>query len=671
MNAIPPRWTAWQELETLPRWVAWKPESWKGRSTKVPYSPITGKPAASDNPADWSDCETAAIAAEKMDAAGLGLILGDHEGLAIGGVDLDTCRDPETSIIEPWAVSVIERLGSYTEVSPSGSGVKVFFAYDGEALPSLQQAMGTSTGKQFKRGSGEHPPSIELYLARRYFAVTRQTLPELPAVPVFVPTATLLWLIQEGGPAFAGGKTAGKGSKDSSRSAIAFRTAAKVRAAGGTYDAFKAALRVDSTMAAWLVEKGLPNGEREARRAWERSGTASTRPDWLEHCQTASDGSPIGNLANAALALRTATEMEGLFRYDEMQRTVLVMSPLPGNGCAPVTEPRPIQDVDMMAVQESLQLAGLKRLGTETVQQAVTLCAHERAFHPVRDYLSGLRWDGTPRLGTWLHTYLGAEASPYSAGVGTMFLISMVARVHKPGCKADYMLVLEGVQGAMKSTACAILGGQWFSDNLPNIGGSDAVRLAQHLRGKWLIEVAELSAMSKAEGDDLKAFVSQQEERFIPKYGRNEVREPRQCVFIGTTNKAAYLRDETGARRFWPVKVGDALDVEGLARDRDQLFAEAVALYRDGAAWWPSRDFEAEHIRPQQDARYEADEWEQNILEWSQGLERITVSDALRMAVGLETTKIGTRESRRATAILERLGWKRRPSNGVRWWVRQ
>jgi predicted P-loop ATPase len=369
-------------------------------------------------------------------------------------------------------------------------------------------------------------------------------------------------------------------------------------------------------------------------------------------------------------ALRSADELRECFATDLMQRTAMLVKPLP-KGSAECL-PRPVTDDDVSRVQEWLQRHELRRLAKDTAHQAVDYRAGERAFHPVRDYLTALRWDGVPRLGTWLHTYLGAEHGPYATSIGTMFLVCMVARVFEPGCQADYMLVLEGPQGAMKSTVCAILAGRWFSDNLPDIAG-DAVRLSQHLRGKWLIEIAELSAMGRAETEELKHFISRREECFTPKYGRREVQEPRQCIFIGTTNRETYLRDETGARRFWPVKVG-TIEAEALARDRDQLFAEAAHLYCQGVPWWPDRAFEAEHIRPEQDARFEPDTWEQPIAEWLATLPRsgglpVTVLRVAREALFIDLPKQGTTEQRRIGAILTRLKWQpgKRTKNARPW----
>ena len=282
------------------------------------------------------------------------------------------------------------------------------------------------------------------------------------------------------------------------------------------------------------------------------------RAPWLARCVLGESGKPLAVLANALIVLRAV--MSDTFAFDEMLRAPLLMRALED-----VSDfmPRPVTDVDVGIVQDRLQHLGLKRLSKDVAHQAVDVCAHEHRFHPVRDYLDGLQWDGTKRLAKLFAKYFGTEATPYAQAIGPMFLISMVARILRPGCKADHLPVIEGPQGALKSTACSILGGRWFSDGLPDVtAGKDA---QQHLRGKWLIEVSEMHAMSRAEAAQLKAFITRQVERYRPSHGRKEVIEPRQCVFIGTTNKDAYLRDETGGRRFWPIKAG-TIDVDKLER---------------------------------------------------------------------------------------------------------
>lgn len=387
--------------------------------------------------------------------------------------------------------------------------------------------------------------------------------------------------------------------------------------------------------------------------------TLAQRPDWLAGAITDDRARILPILANVTLALRAAPELVDAFRYDEMCRVPMLERALPlVDGAEPTDTgalPRPLRDADVSQLQEWLQHCGLPKVGRETTHQAVDLRARERAFHPIREYLARLVWDGAPRLEKWIAYYLGAEASDYVASIGRMFLVSMVARILKPGSKADYMLVLEGEQGARKSTACRILAGEWFSDSLPDVLRDKEV--AQHLRGKWLIEIAELSATGRAEAEALKAFISRPVERYRPPYGREEVIEPRQCVFVGTTNKTTYLRDETGGRRFWPVKVG-TIDTDALAHDRDQLFAEAVRLFHAGEVWWPNDEFEREHIKPQQENRFEMDAWEEPISEYLQGKTRVTVTEVAREALAISAAKVGTADQRRIAATLTRLGWR-------------
>jgi predicted P-loop ATPase len=382
---------------------------------------------------------------------------------------------------------------------------------------------------------------------------------------------------------------------------------------------------------------------------------------WLTQCICGSNDKPMPILHNVLIGLRE--QWPNALGYDEMLCAPMLMQSLTGETDF---KPRPLTDIDVGIMQDQLQQTGLCRIGKDVTHQAVDICASEHAFHPVRDYLDATQWDGTPRMADLFGVYFGAERGPYVERVSSMFLISMVARIYRPGCKADHMSVIEGPQGILKSTACATLAGPWFSDNLPDISvGKDA---SQHLRGKWLIEVAEMHAMGKAESSLLKSFISRTAERYRPSYGRKEVIEPRQCIFTGTVNKDTYLRDETGGRRYWPIKAG-RIDIAALERDRDQLFGEAVAAFHNNEHWWPDKDFERQYMIPQQEARYEGDAWEDTIKPLLDLESRVTVGQVAKH-LGMETAKLGTADQRRIAAILMNLGWSRQPKDwaGKRWW---
>jgi predicted P-loop ATPase len=442
---------------------------------------------------------------------------------------------------------------------------------------------------------------------------------------------------------------------------------------------------------------GLPS----LARIWGKD-PADTLARWLPAARAAGTGTGTGknaggerkymegqsalasNVANVLLALEQEPELVNTFSYDEMLRTEVLLRPLFATGQESFKR-RPVTDVDVCRVQEHLQWFGFRRLGKDVVHDAVNTHARAHAFHPVRDDLDGLRWDGKGRVGTWLSVYLGAEQNDYAEQVGQMFLISMVARIYQPGCKVDHAMVWEGSQGLLKSTACRILAGEaYFSDQLPDITIKEA---SQHLRGKWLVEVAELRAYTRAAVDHFKEFLTREVERYRPPWGRKEVHEPRQCVFVGTTNKSLYLRDETGNRRYWPIKA-ENIDLDALRRDRDQLFAEAVVLYRAGVPWWPDRKFEAQHIVPEQEARFETDAWEQPIATFLATEDEVTITDIAVGALGFELkpplsrddvrgtpiNRLGTADQRRIASILTHLGWTRggrEGGTGRQLWVRQ
>jgi predicted P-loop ATPase len=322
-------------------------------------------------------------------------------------------------------------------------------------------------------------------------------------------------------------------------------------------------------------------------------------------------------------------------------------------------------------MQAWFQTVGMVSIGERTVGRGIYLVARNRSYHPVKTYLDTLKWDNHRRLNTWLSRALGVDHSRYHSMVGRKFLLSMIARIYRPGCKVDYMMVLVGEQGKLKSTVASTLAGRWFSDNLPNLRNEKDAAL--HLNGKWLIEMGELAAIRKQDDEHVKTFIVRQSDKYRPPYGENEVDEPRQCVFMGTTNKIQFLHDETGARRYWPVKV-EKINLGWLRDNRDQLFAEAKCCFDKGEKWWPLDGWEEQHAKPEQAKYQETDSaWSDAIASWldEYGQEAVRTSDIFQHALNFKEVKdIRPSDYGRLRKIMMDFKWDQQRDKHGRYWVR-
>lgn len=354
-------------------------------------------------------------------------------------------------------------------------------------------------------------------------------------------------------------------------------------------------------------------------------------PDWTDGLMKFSSGAVHPSLANACHALRSAPELQMMLAFDVFAMKTMIISAAPWDFEPSLFTQRPWTPHDDLQAAEHLQRIGVP-IKPQTAAQAIELVARERSYHPVLDYLDNLMWDGKVRLDGWLSKYLGVDETPYTHSVGRSALIGAVARIRNPGCKLDTVPIIEGNQGAGKSSAARALFDPWFSDELADLGSKDA---AMQTQGAWLIEISELDAMTRGEVSRIKSFVSRTTDRFRPPYGSRVIDSPRSCVFWGTTNSDAYLKDETGGRRFWPIKAS-RIDLRGLGDARDQLWAEANRLYAAGAAWWIVNPEAMRIADGEQIARYQGDPWDDIIAEHLETVSDVSVDDILRNVLHLE-----------------------------------
>jgi len=406
-----------------------------------------------------------------------------------------------------------------------------------------------------------------------------------------------------------------------------------------------------------LTKSGLKQAVEEFR---ERISARSLNdePEWLSKLHRSKSGEPRPSVENVELALRNDPGLEGMLGFDELAQAIVFRREPPWieqYGASSKTRVGdPWSDVDELRLAGYLaKTAGILDVHLPKIKAASLLVASERTVNPVTDYLSSVTWDGVARVGSWLSQYLGVELSEYSANVGKWWLISAVARAYRPGCQADHVLVLEGDQGIGKSTALRILGGEYFSEaDLGDLRGKEA---ALALQGSWIHEFGEGDILNRASFRALKSFITLLADDIVPKYSNKRTSLKRRLVFALTINDGNdYLADDAN-RRFLPVRC-TVIDSAALLADRDQLWAEAVALYRSGAAWHPVTDAERQLCGAQQSERKTVDPWEQSAKTAVRYLETVTVPDLLSQ-LGVPVERRNRNDSLRAARVLRSIGW--------------
>jgi predicted P-loop ATPase len=396
-----------------------------------------------------------------------------------------------------------------------------------------------------------------------------------------------------------------------------------------------------------LRAQGFERGENGA------AAGGGTSYDWTDDLKLHETGAILPLLANLILFLRHHKVWEGAFGFDEFGNRVIVRKPSPAGS-----------DVDVALTDhfESKVRCWFQREDIKAAQgdvgRAIQAVARDAPFHPVRVHFDALVWDGTPRIDTWLTTYLHADDTAYARAVGPRYLVSGVARIDQPGCQVDHTLVLEGPQGKLKSKLLRALAikDEWFLDHLSHVHSKDA---KIELAGKFIVELAEMDALTRATNSAFKAFLTQCYDNYRPPYGRHLVNLPRQCIFAGTINPGVngYLRDPTGSRRVWPVTCHGDIDLAGFERDCDQIWAEAIVRYRAGAPWWLETPELEALATVEQRARLKVDVWQEQVEKWLGKRKDTSVAEALKGALKIAPHEQSRSAEMRVASILTNLGF--------------
>lgn len=738
-------------LRERPQWLVWRFEQKDGepKPRKVPYYAGGGRRVgAQGDDADRKrlvSFDRAFEAASGGRYSGLGFAFLPDDGLI--GIDLDNCIDAESGAITEQAAGIIRACGSYTEFSPSRKGVHIYSFGQTKSHKSNEIGVEMFCGRQFFTVTGcAYPGTVDDVTTLRADVVDRlhTIIDEARGKRTATRSSSTERQPFEGGGQLSGreriesalavvspdlghddwigvgmalydalGESTGlqvwdywssRGSKYPGREALETRWRSFGNRAPGS-DAVIFKLAID---AGWRPPRerraaphpSSPSGAAQGGKAPPKNPAAPAGDDDPLPFRTNRDGKIQPSLYNTLVVLEHDPAWRSVLGFNEFSYRITKRRAPP---VQPATEGEWV-DVDDVRLQVYLTKIYEFEPKKVTVIDAVMQVACQAPFHPVREYLEALRWDGKPRLASLLDECWGASSTPTAASlrredpaawrrrkrylelVGTKWLVGAVARIFEPGCKLDTMVVLEGGQGDFKSTSIrSLFGDEWFSDSKMTIGDKDA--LAQ-MQGKWAYEMAEMDAHRKADDTAFKQFLTTQIDRVRWHYGKRAEDVRRQCIFVGTTNMDQYGKDETGMRRVWPVDVG-SIDVHVIRALRDQLWAEAVFRYRARETWWVDKrvvGFDEEGSDPlsewdlfeeQCEARQILDAWETPILEWIDqynALPYFSTAEIMGDALKLDRARWTPPEQKRVAAILRRLGYRSKkvgPKNSrVNGWVK-
>lgn len=304
-----------------------------------------------------------------------------------------------------------------------------------------------------------------------------------------------------------------------------------------------------------------------------------TSSDWMKQLQKTQNGRNISNAFNTLLIFQNDENLKGKFAYNLLSHKIEVEGKVPWKRSD--TSSNEMTDYDDSCLRNYLSL-NYDIKGKDLVYDTINQIVMENSYHPIRDYLNGLRgtWDGIPRLDTLIIDFFDAEDTVLNRYMSRLTFVGAVKRALEPGCKMDYVLVLKGPQGIGKSTFMQEIAvkAQWFSDSLDDIRGKEA---KEQIQGKWIIELGEMAAVSKGDQKRLKQFITSTTDEFRQAYGRRNKRYPRQCIFVATTNDDLPLKDDTGGRRWWIIDVNGKWLEKDIPLEVDQIWAEAMYVFEE------------------------------------------------------------------------------------------